>query len=74
MLEFLAHRDKERATLAILEKCLEAKKMKENENPETLKCLRGFFFFFFFFFFYGKGWVEFGYIVFGLNGAQWVFS
>ena len=27
-----------------------------------------------FFFFYGKDWVEFGYIVFGLNGAQWVFS
>ena len=28
----------------------------------------------FFFKFYGKGWVEFGYIVFGLNGLQWVFS
>ena len=33
------------------EKCLEAEKMKENENPcETLKCLRAGFFFFFFFF------------------------
>ena len=42
----------------------------------TLKRLRaGFLFFsFFFFFFYGKGWVEFGYIVFGLNGVQWFFS
>ena len=30
--------------------------------------------FFFFFFFNGKGWVEFGYIVFGLNGSQWVFN
>ena len=27
-----------------------------------------------FFLFLGKGYVEFGYIVFGLNGAQWVFS
>ena len=27
------------------DKCLEAKKMKENENPETLKRLRVFFFF-----------------------------
>ena len=26
------------------------------------------------YFVFGKGWVEFGYIVFGLNGAQWVFS
>ena len=43
--------------------------MKENENPETLKCLRVFFFFF-----YGKGWVEFGYSVFGLNELHWVFS
>ena len=52
------------------EKCLEAEKMKENENPETLKPLRDFFLFFFlFFYFYGKGWVEFGYIVFGLNGS-----
>ena len=50
------------------EKCLEAKKMKENENPETLKRLRVFFFF------NGKGHVEFGYIVFRLNGSQWVFS
>ena len=48
----------------------------ENENPrETLKCLRaGFLLFYFIFIFYGKGWVEFGYIVFGLNGVQWVFS
>ena len=38
---------------------------------ETLKHLRlGFFFFFL----GGKGWVEFGYIVFGLNGVQWAFS
>ena len=44
--------------------------MKENEDPETLKRLRVLFFFFC----YGKGWVEFGYIVFGLNEAQWVFS
>ena len=28
----------------------------------------------FLFFFFGKGWIEFGYIVFGLNGFQWVFS
>ena len=51
--------------------------MKENENPcETLKCLRaGFFLFIFFLFiFYVKGWVEFGYIVFRLNGPQLVFS
>ena len=51
----------------------------ENENPcETLKCLRARIFFcfccFFFFKFYGKGWVEFGYIVFGLNGIQWFFG
>ena len=48
--------------------------MKENENPETLKCLRVFFYFFIFFYFYGKGWVEFGYSVFGLNELHWVFS
>ena len=48
------------------EKCLEVEKMKENENTETFEV--------FFFFFYGKGWVEFGYIVFGLNGSQWVFN
>ena len=30
------------------EKCLEAKKMKKNENPKTLKCLRAFFYFLFF--------------------------
>ena len=42
--------------------------MKENENPKTLKRLRVFFFF------NGKGHVEFGYIVFRLNGSQWVFS
>ena len=28
----------------------------------------------FFLFFNGNGWVEFGYIFFGLNGPQWVFS
>ena len=43
--------------------------MKENENPGTLKRLRAFFFLF-----YGKGWVEFVYFVFGLNGSQWVLS
>ena len=52
-------------------KCLEAEKMKENENPKTLK--RGLFFSFFYFF-YGKGWVEFGYIVFELNRSHWTFS
>ena len=46
---------------------------RENEGkPETLKHLKAFLFFFFFN--YGKGWVEFRYIVFGLNWAQWVFS
>ena len=50
------------------EKYLEAEKMKENENTEM------WFFFFFFFKFYRNGWVEFGYIVFGLNGSQWVIS
>ena len=40
--------------------------MKENENPKTSEG----FFFFFFFIIYGKGWVEFGYIVFVLNGSQ----
>ena len=36
-----------------------------------MKRLRaGFFFFFFFFLNLGKGCVEFGYIIFGLNGAQ----
>ena len=29
---------------------------------------------FYFIFLYGKGWVEFGYIIFGLNGFQWIFS
>ena len=29
---------------------------------------------FFFFNFYGKDWVEFGYIVFRLNGIKWIFS
>ena len=47
---------------------LEAEKMKENENPETLKHMRSFSFI------NGKGWVEFRYIVFGLNGFHWVFS
>ena len=51
---------------------LEAEKMRENENPcETLKCLRAGFLFIYLFkifnFIYGKGWVEFGYIFFGLN-------
>ena len=49
--------------------------MRENENTnphETLKRLRAGFFFFFFF--NGKGWVKFGYIIFGFNGLQWVFS
>ena len=46
--------------------------MKENENLETLKRLRAIFIYFILF--YGKGCVEFGYIIFGLNGAQWVFS
>ena len=41
--------------------------MKENETPKTLKRLIAFILFFNLFF-YGKGWVEFGYIVFGLNG------
>ena len=36
--------------------------MRENETSEGWV------------FFYGKGSVEFGYIVFGLNGPQWVFS
>ena len=46
--------------------------MRENENSrKTLKRLRvGFFFFFFLW----GGWVEFGYIAFGLNRLQWVFS
>ena len=35
--------------------------MKENEI-ETSRV-------FFFFFFHGKGWIEFGYVVFGLNGV-----
>ena len=64
--EVLCREDSERSER---EKCLDAEKMKENKSPEILK-LEGFFFFFN----DGKGWVEFGYIVFGLNGAQWVFS
>ena len=60
------HRERERERER--DKCLEAKKMKENENPETLKRLRVFFFF------NGTGHVEFGYIVFRLNRSQWVFS
>ena len=47
--------------------------MKENENPETLKSLRFYLFIYLFIFFYEKGQVEFGYIVFELNGSQWVF-
>ena len=49
---------------------------QENEGKlkrETLKQSRAGFLFYFFFF-NGKGWVEFGYIVFGLNESQWVFS
>ena len=45
--------------------------MRENAR-ETPKRLRAGFLFFLFFV-YGKGWVEFGSIVFGLNGLQWVF-
>ena len=40
----LCERERERER----EKCLEAEKMKENENPEILKCLRVFFLFFLF--------------------------
>ena len=57
--------ERERERVSKGEKCLEAEKMKENET-ETSKV--------FFFFFNGKSWIEFGYIVFGLNGAQWDFS
>ena len=39
--------------------------MRENETSEGWV-----FFFFFFFLNLGKGCVEFGYIIFGLNGAQ----
>ena len=42
--------------------------MKENENTKTFEG------FFLKKNFYGKGWVEFGYIVFGLKGSQWVFN
>ena len=52
--------------------------MKENENPhETLKRLRAGFLLLLLlllFFIYGNGWIEFGYIIFGLNGPQRVFS
>ena len=48
--------------------------MKENLKTLVKHLRAGFFFFLFLFYFYGKDWVEFGYIVFGLNGAQWVFS
>ena len=37
-------RERERERERERDKCLEAKKMKENENPETLKRLRVFFF------------------------------
>ena len=55
-------------------KALEAALERERENEgkwklETLKRLRAFLFLFF----NGKGWVEFRYIVFELNGPQWVF-
>ena len=47
--------------------------MRENENPcETLKCLRAGFYIYIYI--YGKCWVKYGYIVFWLNGFQWVFS
>ena len=49
------------------------KKSEGKWKPETLKSLRFFYFYFFIFIFLliGKGLVEFGYIIFGLNGAQW---
>ena len=40
-----SHRESKRER----DKCLEAEKMKENENPETLKHIRSLSFFFFFF-------------------------
>ena len=46
------------------EKCLEDEKMKENENLKHWNV--GFF--------NEKGQDEFEYIVFGLNGVEWVFS
>ena len=48
------------------------RKMKKNPYGTPKRLRAGFFIFYYFF--YGKGWVEFEYIVFGLNGAQWVFS
>ena len=59
-------RERKRVSKREREKCLEAEKMKENENIETSEG--------FYLFFYGKSWVEFEYIVFRLNGPQWVFS
>ena len=46
--------------------------MRENENPhlETSETLTLRVLGFFFFFFFGMGWVEFGSIVFGLNGVE----
>ena len=59
-------RERKRENKHEREKSLEAEKMKENENLcQTLWA--GFFFF-------EKGQDEFGYIVFGLNGSQWIFS
>ena len=47
----LCERERER------ERCLEAEKMKENENPcETLKCLRAGFLFFIYLFIYFYLW------------------
>ena len=40
---------------------------EENENTETWVL-------YIYIYINGKGWVEFEYIVFGLNGSQWVFS
>ena len=52
------------------------KKSEGKWNIETLKSLSFIFYFFILFLFtlIVKGWVEFGYIIFGLNGAQWIFS
>ena len=48
-------RERKRESKRERDKCLEAEKMKENEMSKG---------FFFFFKCYGKGWVEFGYILF----------
>ena len=41
---------------------------EENENTETWVYI------YIYIYINGNGWVEFEYIVFGLNGSQWVFS